>query len=145
VWKRTAPLPNMMVFDATSREVCTISRGRTSTPLQALVLLNDVQFIEAARGLATSASLSASDPALQITEAFLRLTARPPGAAELNLLVDLYNEQRTQFADPATQDPAKLLALGEVKPDASLNVVDLAALTVTCQAIMNLDATIYQR
>jgi hypothetical protein len=145
VWKRTAPLPNMMVFDATSREVCTISRGRTSTPLQALVLLNDVQFIEAARGLATSASLSASDPALQITEAFQRLTARLPTQVELSLLQDLYTEQRTQFADASIQDPAKLLALGEVEPDASLNAIELAALTVTCQAIMNLDATIYER
>nr|MBA3481177.1 DUF1553 domain-containing protein [Pirellulales bacterium] len=145
VWKRTAPLPNMMVFDATSREVCTISRGRTSTPLQALVLLNDVQFLEAARGLATSASLSASDPTAQITEAFQRLTGRSPTDVELNLLLDLYNEQRTQFADASIQDPAKLLALGEVKSDASLNHVALAALTVTCQAIINLDATIYER
>jgi hypothetical protein len=137
----------MMVFDATSREVCTISRGRTSTPLQALVLLNDVQFIEAARALAAQALITpaVSEPAERIENAFLRLTARPPSETELSLLVDLYNEQRTQFADAAIQDPAKLLALGEVKRDASLNAADLAALTVTCQAIMNLDATIYER
>ena len=145
VWKRTAPLPNMTVFDATSREVCTIARGRTSTPLQALVLLNDVQFLEAARGLAASATLNDPDPSAQITNAFLRLTSRPPSETELNLLVDLYNEQRTQFADAAIQDPAKLLAIGELKSDANLNAADLAALTVTCQAIMNLDATIYER
>ncbi len=145
VWKRTAPLPNMTAFDATSREVCTISRGRTSTPLQALVLLNDTQFIEAARGLAASTSRGSANPPAQITEAFLRLTSRPPRETELNLLVDLYNVQRSQFADAAIQDPAKMLAIGEATSESTLDVADLAALTVTCQAIMNLDATIHER
>jgi hypothetical protein len=52
VWKRTVPLPNMLALDATTREVCTVKRSRTNTPLQALVLLNDTQFVEASRALA---------------------------------------------------------------------------------------------
>jgi hypothetical protein len=145
VWKRTAPLPNMMAFDAVTREVCTIARGRTSTPLQALVLLNDVQFVEAARGLAASASAGHSDPESQIAAAFLRATGRQPAETELTLLTDLYNEQRGLFHDANIQDPSKLLAIGEAKPESPLEPADFAALTVTCQAILNLDVTIYER
>jgi hypothetical protein len=145
VWKRTAPLPNMMAFDAVTREVCTIARGSTSTPLQALVLLNDVQFIEAARGLAASVSTKHASLASQITAAFLRATSRHPTAAELNLLSDLYSEQRELFRNAAQQHPEKLLAIGEAKTRSPLDPADLAALTVTCQAILNLDATIYER
>src|SRR6185295_17622106 len=82
VWKRTTPLPNMMAFDAPSREVCTVARGRTNTPLQALVLLNDVQFVEAARDLASTISKNETDLKSQIDTAFLRFTGRRPDATE---------------------------------------------------------------
>jgi hypothetical protein len=145
VWKRTAPLPNMLVFDAASREVCTIARGRTSTPLQALVLLNDTQFIEAARALAASVGRDRQEPREQIGAAFLRLAGRRPEAKELSLLEDLYNEQQALFRDNAQQDPARFIAIGEARTESMLDPAGLAALTVVCQAIMNLDATIHER
>jgi len=145
VWKRTTPLPNMMAFDAPSREVCTVTRGRTNTPLQALVLLNDVQFVEAARALATNVSKPNSKLPEQIDEAYLRLTGRYPDTTERNLLTDLYNEQATIFADKSQQDPAAFTKLGESKLDPKLDSAHIAALTVVCQAILNLDATIFER
>ncbi len=145
VWKRTAPLPNMMAFDATTREVCTVSRSRTNTPLQALVLLNDIQFVEAARALAATAMTDHADLDAQIDEAFLRLAGRRPDAVERQVLDDTYHEQRALFADSREQDAEKFLAVGEAKPDANLAPADLAALTAVCQAILNLDATIYER
>jgi hypothetical protein len=145
VWKRTAPLPNMLAFDAVSREVCTVSRGRTNTPLQALVLLNDVQFVEAARALATTVLQSQSSLPDQIREAFLRLTGRPPDDDELRMLSELYEDQRKLFSEKPADEVAKFVRLGEFQTDASLNPIDLAALAVTCQAILNLDAAIYLR
>jgi hypothetical protein len=145
VWKRTTPLPNMMAFDAPSREVCTVSRGRTNTPLQALVLLNDVQFVEAARALATSVSKPNKELPTQIDEAFLRFTGRYPDNTERNLLADLYNEQATLFADKSQQDSAAFIKLGASKLDPKLDATHIAALTVVCQAILNLDATIFER
>ncbi|RIK73481.1 MAG: endo-inulinase [Planctomycetota bacterium] len=144
VWKRTAPLPNMMVFDATTREVCTMARSRTSTPLQALVLLNDVQFVEAAEALAAAAGSTHGDEAKRIEHCFLALTARRPTRNELTLLTDLYGDQRQRFAG-GEQAPAELLALGQATIESSLRPADLAALTVVCQAILNLDATIHLR
>jgi hypothetical protein len=145
VWKRTTPLPNMATFDAPSREVCTVSRGRTNTPLQALVLLNDVQFVEAARALAANVSQSNSQLPGQIDEAFLRLTGQYPDSTERNLLTDLYNEQATLFADTSQQNPTAFTKLGESTLDPKLNSAHIAALTVVCQTILNLDATIFER
>ncbi|HEY3395040.1 MAG TPA: DUF1553 domain-containing protein, partial [Lacipirellulaceae bacterium] len=145
VWKRTAPLPNMLAFDAVTREVCTVSRGRTNTPLQALVLLNDVQFVEAARALAATVLQSQSTLQDQIREAFLRLTGRQPDDDELRLLAELCAEQRKLLSEKAADEAAKFVRLGESQPDAALDPVDLAALTVTCQAILNLDAATYER
>jgi hypothetical protein len=145
VWKRTAPLPNMSVFDSPTREVCVVSRGSTSTPLQALVLLNDVQFVEAARGLAQSVARAQKQIDDQIAEAFLRLTGRTPDARETKLLRQVYDTQHALFADGSVQDPQAYLEHGDSKVDAELAPADLAALAATCQVILNLDATIYNR
>jgi hypothetical protein len=145
VWKRTAPLPNMLAFDAVTREVCTVSRGRTNTPLQALVLLNDVQFVEAARALASDVSRRHRELPDQIREAFLRLAGRAPDDEELQVLNELCDQQRQLFVDQNKDDAARFVRLGESTPDAALVPIDLAALTVTCQAILNLDAAIYER
>jgi hypothetical protein len=144
-WKRTVPLPNMLAFDAPTREVCTVSRGRTNTPLQALVLLNDVQFVEAARALAADVSRAHDDVQDQIREAFLRLTSRHPDAVELEVLGKVYDEQRQLFADPTQQDPTRFINLGDSNPDKLLKPDKLAALTVMCQVILNLDATVFER
>jgi hypothetical protein len=145
VWKRTAPLPNMLAFDAVTREVCTVSRGRTNTPLQALVLLNDVQFVEAARVLASDVSRRHSELRDQIREAFLRLAGRQPDEEELRLLAELCTEQRKEFSEKTADEAAQFVHVGESTPDAAIEAVDLAALTVTCQAILNLDAAIFER
>jgi hypothetical protein len=145
VWKRTSPLPNMSAFDAPTREVCVVTRGRTTTPLQALVLLNDVQFVEAARALAQLAGANHAAVDDRIDEAFLRLTGREPDATEAGLLRQVYEEQRTLFADNPQQDAIKYIQLGDSKPDSKLAPADFAALTATCQVILNLDATVYER
>jgi hypothetical protein len=145
VWKRTTPLPNMLAFDAPSREVCTVARSRTNTPLQALVLLNDVQFVEAARALAVAVTKSNRQLPEQIDDAFLRLTGRHPDVTERNLLTDVYNEQLALFADKSQQDAAAFTKLGETKFDPKTNSAHVAALAVTCQTILNLDATIFER
>src|SRR5690606_15485205 len=101
-WRRTAPPPAMLAFDATTREVCTAKREVTSTPLQALVLLNDPQFLEAARVLAEQ--LVAAHPAdvpARIRDAFLHLAGREPDSVERDILRRLFDEQRAVFeSDP---------------------------------------------
>lgn len=143
VWKRTVPLPNMMAFDSTTREVCTVKRSRTNTPLQALVLLNDVQFVEAARVLAEQ-SLDVSNINRSINDAFLRLSGRRPDNEEARLLRSLFQQERAYFA--SHKDAAQhLVELGDAPADTTIPVTDLAAMTTTCQAILNLDATIWKR
>lgn len=142
VWKRTAPLPNMMAFDTDLREVCTVKRARTNTPLQALVLLNDEQFVEAARSLAERAMKRPA--AERIAWAFRELAGRRPDAAEQEILARLLAGETTHYeANPG--EAGKLILAGESTPDASFEPAELAAMTVVCQAILNLDATIWKR
>lgn len=145
VWKRTVPMPDMTAFDAPSREVCVLKRTPTTTPQQAFVLLNDPQFVEAARALAEkSLKDGGAKPADQIRFAFRRLTARYPDSQETKLLVQLFKEQSRIF----TKEPGRareLIAVGQSKADPRLKPVDLAAMTEVTQAILNLDATIWKR
>jgi hypothetical protein len=145
VIKRTAPMPDMTAFDAPSREVCVLKRLPTGTPQQAFVLLNDTQFVEAARVLAQKAlKEGGADTRKQIRFAFLRLTGREPDKRELKILCELWKEQKEVFAiEPARA--RQLLAVGESKADASLDVTQLAAATEVTQAILNLDATVWKR
>jgi hypothetical protein len=145
VWKRTAPMPNMSAFDAPSREVCTARRQTTNTPLQALVLLDDPQFVEAARHLGERMLREAGpSDAARAKFAFRLLATREPTPSEMKLLTALYREQRSLFA--ADPDAAKkLIRVGDSKPDSSLQPVELATATVLAQTVLNLDATVWNR
>lgn len=143
-WKRTTPVPNMLLFDATSREACTVKRPSTSTPLQALVLLNDIQFVEAARVMAESLLKLDGTDEDRIKTAFLRFSGRTPTTAELKVILATLREQRALYA-ANPNDSAKLVKTGETKPDTSLPATEVAAMTVTIQLILNSDAVIWKR
>ena len=144
-WRRTAPPPSMLTFDATTREVCTAKRESTTTPLQALVLLNDPQFIEAARVLAERLVRENADNLdTRITVAFRLASGRPPGERERAVLRQLYTEQQARFArDP--EAAARLLAVGEKPVDKALPADQVAATTLLASAVMNLDEFVMKR
>src|SRR5208282_1250051 len=96
-WKRTAPPPSLMAFDAPSRETCVARRARTNTPLQALVLMNDEQYVEAARHLAERMMTADPTPAGRLTYAFRLATARRPRDAELKVLMQVLDRQRAHY------------------------------------------------
>ncbi len=137
-WKRTIPPPSMLTFDAPERSVCTVERQTTATPLQSLVLLNDPQYVEAARALASRVRSVSSEDQKQIALAFRWLTSRMPKEAELGGLTALYHEQVAEFG----QDPAsaqELISVGVSPLRNSSDIVQLAAMTVVTSTVMNLD------
>ena len=137
-WKRAAPPAQMDIFNAPSREICTIRRERTNTPLQALVTLNDDQFVEAARHLATLSLKQTGDEAARVDFMVKRLLARSPKPEEAAVIRETLGDLVKEFkAKPA--DAAKLIAVGESKPDAALDPVTLAAWTMLANELMNLD------
>lgn len=144
-WRRTAPPPAMLTFDATSREVCSAKRETTATPLQALVLLNDPQFIEAARVLAEKLLKEhPEDSAQRNRAAFRALTGRAPDETEAKVLAKLFAEQCALYA--RDEEGAKaLLATGESPPDPALDVPRFAAMTTLVSAIMNFDEFVTKR
>jgi hypothetical protein len=141
-WKRTVPLPTLTTFDAPSREVCAVRRSRTNTPLQALALLNDTIYVEAARKLAERAmSEGGATPSQRITLAFRLAVSRKPTDAELKILVDGFNAHlATYFSDP--EAAAKVFTVGESPRNEKLDPRELAAYTATASTILNMDQTI---
>jgi hypothetical protein len=144
-WKRTVPPPAMMTFDAADRSNCAVRRQSTSTPLQALALLNDVQILEAARFVAQRMLREGgSTREEQIRFVFRTVTNRTPSEREMAILTRLFDEQHELFLQDA-ETTAKLLAFGETKNDSSLNPADLAAGTVLAKAILNHDEAVMRR
>jgi Protein of unknown function (DUF1553)/Protein of unknown function (DUF1549)/Concanavalin A-like lectin/glucanases superfamily/Planctomycete cytochrome C len=144
-WKRASQHPMMMTFDAAERNTCSVRRQNTSTPLQALVLLNDTQFVEAARQLAARMlKEGGATTDARITFAFRLLTGRHPTKAELSVLKKLHDEQLALFrADDA--DASALAKVGESSSDASLDRAELAACTALANTLFNFDEAVFKR
>ncbi len=144
-WKRTSPPPAMLTFDAPSREVCTVRRQPTATPLQALVLLNDPQYVEAARGVAERAFREAGPTTRdRVAFVFRLLTGRRPDAAEIDVLEALHREQYDEFASNRAE-AEKYLAVGDAPRDPALDPAEAAAMAVVAQAMFNHDEAVTKR
>ncbi len=143
-WRRTVPPPTMMTLNAAAREVCIVRNDHTTTPLQALTMMNNIAFVESARFLAERV-IKTKDltPAQRIAQAFRMVTSREPSPDELKrLLADL----RFYLADFRKRPEAakQLLAVGEKKADPKLPVVPLASYALVANTILNLDEAIVQ-
>ena len=140
-WKRTMPPSSMASFDAPNRETCVVDRAITNTPLQALVLLNDVQFVEAARAFAERALAMGGDDARRLAWAFREATSRMPDAQEEKVLARALARERATFKADADA-AAALLAQGESARNAALDPVEHAAWTQVAALILNLSEVI---
>jgi hypothetical protein len=139
-WKRQAPPPSILAFDGPTREVCSVRRARTNTPLQALALLNDVTYIEAARGLGVRMMKTKVSP---IEAGFRMATGRAPRSEEVQSLESYFNEQKAHFT--ANRDLAhRILRHGASQIDESLDAVELAAWSMTASILLNLDEVLTQ-
>ncbi len=141
-WKRTSPPPTMSAFDASSRESCIVRQTITNTPLQALDLMNDVAFVEAARVLAQRIMAEGNAaPQDRISRIFSTVTGRQPSPAEARILVDAFNYQLDTFQSKPDAAP-KFASQGEFPRDQKLDVRQLAAYTALASLVMNLDETL---
>lgn len=143
-WRRSNPYPSMATFDAPNREVCTLRRNQTNTPLQALVTMNDPVYVEAAQALARTLLQHEGSVHEQITEGFKRCLLRDPAESELSALVNLFNdthqELRTQpdNAMKLATDPLGALPEG-------VDAINAAAMTVVCNVLLNVDEMFLKR
>lgn len=144
-WRRSNPYPSMATFDAPNREVCTLKRDRTNTPLQALVTLNDPVYLEAAQALARRiASSSGTNPAERVESAFRLCLSRPPHDFEVARIVKLYEQSLVDFfSDDAAAKKMATEPIGAAPEGA--NLAELAAWTVVSNVLLNLDEMFMKR
>ncbi len=144
-WRRTSPPPALLTFDAPRRAVCIARRERTDSPLQALILLNGTQYVEAARALGEKLHKDAGGEVPKMIEmAFARCLSRKPDARETAICKRLYDEQLALFkAKP--QDAEALLKTGTAKRDATISAPEAAAATILAQALLNHDECVVKR
>lgn len=143
-WRRSNPYPSMATFDAPNREVCTVRRNSTNTPLQSLVTLNDPVYVEAAQALARLALQYGSTDEEQLTYAFRRCVLRTPDQQELEALMLLLQDARTRLTDQ--NDEAMKLATDPLGPlPEGITTQDAAAMTVVANVLLNLDEMFLKR
>jgi len=143
-WRRSNPYPSMATFDAPNREVCTVRRDRTNTPLQALVTMNDPVYVEAAQSLARKMISSGDTSPEQLKSGFELCLSRPPTKQELDRLVLLFEQVRVRYAEDA--ELARKMATDPIGPaPKDKDLADLAALTVAGNVLLNLDEMLMKR
>jgi hypothetical protein len=142
IWKRTVPPPPMVAFDAPNRELCTPRRLRTNTPLQALVLLNETGFVEAARALAARVMTEAGpNAAARVERAFTIVTARAPSDDERAVLIEAFEREYARFtSDPAAAEA--LLSIGDSPRPGDIDAAEHAAWTIVASVLLNLSETV---
>jgi len=143
-WRRTSPYPSMTTFDAPNREVCTLRRSQTNTPLQALVTLNDPVFVEAAQALARSLVAEGGTPDAIVDRAVRRVLLRAPTPTESRRLASLHHELLADYR----QDASRAMAMAAQPlgpPPQGSDIADLAAWSAVASVILNLDETLMKR
>ncbi len=143
-WKRTLPPPGMAAFDAPNRETCTTGRGVTNTPLQAFILMNDPQYVEASRALAQHLLSEEGSDQERLLRAFEQVTSRSPRQDELEILKTAIARERARYRD----DPSgarSLLTVGESLPNLDLPAAEHAAWTNLCGLLLNLSESVTRR
>jgi hypothetical protein len=134
-WKRSAPPPNMVVFDAPTRETCLVQRSRTNTALQSLVLMNDPTFVEAARVLASRIVMRHETDRERLAAAWLLVMSRPVTNRELSLSLDSLSTLRAHYSENV-EDAERLVNVGEYPQVGMLRASELAAWTCVCSVIL---------
>ncbi|MSU78968.1 MAG: DUF1553 domain-containing protein [Gemmataceae bacterium] len=140
-WKRTIAPPTLTNFDAANRETCVVRESRTNTPLQALNLMNDVTFVEAARVLAQRVMKTEKTPALRLALAWRLATARAPSEVEAKIMQAALESHLAHYRNNRVA-ATKLASTGESPRDGSLDVAEHAAYTAVCNLVLNLDEVI---
>lgn len=137
-WKRTVPPPSMMIFDASTRDLCTVKRQSTSTPLQALVLMNDPQIIEAARLVAQNTLIEIQSPKERIVAMFRLATSRMPTDEEVASLEE-YLQEEIEYFENAPEKADAYLAIGDYSIEVTQPNTEVAAYAMLAGTIFNLE------